>query len=286
MLNKDSLDFIAGKLFNEEESEKTNRNAGMIMKKIVFFDIDGTLLDHDKKLPDSTKRAVKQLQENGVYVAIATGRAPFMFADLRKELGIDSFVSFNGQYVVFENELIYHNPLDKKALQGVYEQAKENGTPLVYMNDTTLKGTVEYSKHVEVTLATFTLSHPEYDEYFFKENDVYQTLLYCTETEEQDYIGRHNDVRFIRWHPVCMDVVPVGGSKALGIQRFIERAGFDLGDVYAFGDGLNDIEMLEAVGTGIAMGNAEKELLPHADIVTTAVDDDGVYNGLVKVGLL
>ena len=55
--------------------------------KIVFFDIDGTLLDHDKKLPNSTRVAIKQLQENGVFVAIATGRAPFMFESLRKELG-------------------------------------------------------------------------------------------------------------------------------------------------------------------------------------------------------
>ena len=74
------------------------------MKKIVFFDIDGTLLDHEKNLPDSTKKAIKLLQDNGVFVAIATGRAPFMFTNLREELEIDSFVSFNGQFVVFENQ--------------------------------------------------------------------------------------------------------------------------------------------------------------------------------------
>ena len=79
--------------------------------KIVFFDIDGTLLDHEKKLPASTKEAIKQLQDSGVFVAIATGRAPFMFESLREELGIDTFVSFNGQYVVFEGKVVYKNPL-------------------------------------------------------------------------------------------------------------------------------------------------------------------------------
>ncbi|MFP3360828.1 HAD hydrolase family protein, partial [Planococcus sp. SIMBA_143] len=68
-------------------------------EKIVFFDIDGTLLNHDKKIPVSTREALKTLTENGVHVAIATGRAPFMFADLREDLGIDTFISFNGQYV-------------------------------------------------------------------------------------------------------------------------------------------------------------------------------------------
>ena len=77
----------------------------------MFFDIDGTLLDQNKKMSDSTKKAIEKLKENGVFVAIATGRAPFMFENLRKEIDIDSFVSFNGQYVVFENEVIYKNPM-------------------------------------------------------------------------------------------------------------------------------------------------------------------------------
>lgn len=81
------------------------------MIKLSFFDIDGTLLDHDKKIPQSTRDAVKQLQEKGVHVAIATGRAPFMFEDIRKELNIHNYVSFNGQYVVFEDEVIFNNPL-------------------------------------------------------------------------------------------------------------------------------------------------------------------------------
>lgn len=256
------------------------------MKKIVFFDIDGTLLDHNKKLPESTKKAIKLLQEKGIYVAIATGRAPFMFEELRRELGIESYVSFNGQYVVFENEVIYKNPLNKESLHKLLQKAKINSTPLVFMNEKTLKSTVEYSKHVEDTLGVFSLKHPEYDELFFQDSDIYQTLLYCSEDEEDHYASLDSNIRYIRWHPTCMDVAPAGGSKAIGIQRFIERAGFEIKDVYAFGDGLNDIEMLETVGTGIAMGNAEKELLKHADLVTSAVDEDGIYNGLIKVGLL
>ena len=107
-------------------------------KNIVFFDIDGTLLDHDKQLPDSTRHAVRKLQEQGTYVAIATGRAPFMFKELRKDLGIESFVSFNGQYVVFENEVIYKNPIRTQSLHKLSEQAKRHDAPLVFMNEHTL----------------------------------------------------------------------------------------------------------------------------------------------------
>ena len=69
-------------------------------KKMIMFDIDGTLLDHDKKMPASAKEAVRSLKEAGHEVAIATGRPPYFFKELREELEIDSFVCFNGQYVV------------------------------------------------------------------------------------------------------------------------------------------------------------------------------------------
>ena len=255
-------------------------------KNIVFFDIDGTLLDHDKQLPDSTRHAVRELQEQGTYVAIATGRAPFMFEELRKDLGIESFVSFNGQYVVFENEVIYKNPIRTQSLLKLSEQAKRHDAPLVFMNEHTLKATGAYSADVEQTLAAFALQYPEFDDRFFHDNDVYQTLLYCTQEKEGHFASVDSAIRYIRWHPTCLDVTPEGGSKAIGIQRFIERAGFDIENVYAFGDGLNDIEMLQTVGTGIAMGNAEQELKKHADLITTDVDNDGIYNGLLKAGLL
>src|SRR5699024_1203950 len=79
----------------------------MMNKSIIFFDIDSTLLNHEKELPKSAKEAILKLKENGHIVAIATGRAPFMYADLRKELEIDTYVSYNGQYVVLNGEVIY-----------------------------------------------------------------------------------------------------------------------------------------------------------------------------------
>jgi Cof subfamily protein (haloacid dehalogenase superfamily) len=227
--------------------------------KIVFFDIDGTLLDHDKKLPNSTKAAIKQLQENGVFVAIATGRAPFMFESLRKELDIDTFVSFNGQYVVFENEVIYRNPLKGAKVQALHGVADRNGTPIVFMNEATMKSSVANSKRVEDALASLKFPHPDVSVDFYQELDIYQALLFCTEEEEKVFTNHYDDFRFIRWHKYSTDVLPRGGSKAEGIKILMDRIGFQLDQVYAFGDGLNDIEMLQAVGHGVVMGNAEQE---------------------------
>lgn len=260
-----------------------------IMQKIVFFDIDGTLLDHEKTLPTSTKAAIKQLQENGVYVAIATGRAPFMFESLREELDIESFVSFNGQYVVFENEVIYKNPLSFHELERLHEMSiKNEEASLVFMNEKTMKANVSHSDRIEEALGTLRFPHPERQDDFYHDKEIYQTLVFCTTEEEEALIttGKFDKFKFIRWHDLSIDVLPFGGSKAEGIKKFVEKAGFDMKNVYAFGDGLNDIEMLEAVGHGIAMGNALNEVKIHADYVTKDVSEEGILYGLRQVGLI
>ncbi|SET03517.1 hypothetical protein SAMN05421676_102390 [Salinibacillus kushneri] len=258
----------------------------MTTKSIVFFDIDGTLLDHDKKLPDTTKKAVLDLKTQGHIVAIATGRAPFMFENIRKELGIDTYVSYNGQYVVSQNKEVYTNPINKKSMEELTKMAVQNNHPLVYMNEHMMKSNIKYHAHVDKSLSDLKFSHPEYDPEFFKGRDLYQSLIFCTAGEEKPYEEYFNDITFIRWHELSMDVIPTGGSKAKGIQEVIDDLGIPLENVYAFGDGLNDIEMLKTVPNSIAMGNGFPEVKNAAQYVTKPVDQDGILHGLKMVELV
>ena len=256
------------------------------MKKIVFFDIDGTLLDHEKNLPLSTKRAIQLLKENGVFVAIATGRAPFMFESLREELDVDSFVSFNGQYVVFENKVIYENPLHESGIEKLYQDALKNKHPLVFMNEKTMKASVQHHPFIETSMDSLNFLHPEEDARFYVKRNLYQSLLFCESQDEQLYFDAYPEFDFIRWHTYSVDVLPKGGSKAEGIKKMIEQLGFELKDVYAFGDGLNDLEMLKEVGTGVAMGNGVPEAKELADLITSDVSKDGIWNGLKELQLI
>ncbi|MFD1705736.1 Cof-type HAD-IIB family hydrolase [Siminovitchia sediminis] len=255
------------------------------MSKIVFFDIDGTLLDEEKNLPSSTKQAIHTLQQNGVYTAIATGRAPFMVTPLLEQLNMQSYVSFNGQYVVFEDELLSETPLNQDILKEIECTAVEHGHAMAYMNDQTLKTNAKDSERVRKALGSLKMTYPEVDPEFYKKSNIYQALLF-TKENEAEYLSAFQEVDFIRWHELSLDIVPKGGSKAKGIHQMIERLGFKMEDVYAFGDGLNDIEMLQEVGMGIAMGNAHESVKKHADFVTTHVNEHGIVNGLKEVGLL
>lgn len=259
----------------------------MTERSVIFFDIDGTLLTHNKELPLSTKEAIFRLKEQGHEVAIATGRAPFMFADLRKELDIHTFVSYNGQYVVLNDEVLYTNPLNIPPLEKLTEVALQQNHPVVYMDHEDMKANVPEHTYITESISTLKIDRfPTHDPHYYKGRELYQTLLFCPEGEEKQYEQEFEDFDFVRWHPVSVDILPKGGSKAKGIEMIVEKLGFPKERQYAFGDGLNDMEMLSTVKNSVAMGNAEETVKSVAKYVTKSVEDNGIVHGLQMVGLL
>ncbi|WP_175638575.1 Cof-type HAD-IIB family hydrolase [Metabacillus schmidteae] len=259
----------------------------MTNRSVIFFDIDGTLLTHDKMLPASTKEAIFQLKDLGHEVAIATGRAPFMFEDLREELDIHTYVSYNGQYVVLNGDVVYSNPLNIEALEKLTETALLNEHPVVFMDHEDMKANVPEHEYINESISTLKVNHfPTHDPHYYKGRDLYQSLLFCREGEEMQYEKTFKDFDFIRWHPLSVDILPNGGSKAKGIEKLVERLGFSPERQYAFGDGLNDIDMLSKITNSVAMGNAEESVKAVAKHVTKSVDKDGIVYGLQMVGLL
>lgn len=259
----------------------------MIKPSVIFFDIDGTLLTHDKTLPASTKESIFKLKENGHEVAIATGRAPFMFEELRKELDINTFVSYNGQYVVLNGEVLYTNPLNISSLEKLTAAALLNNHPVVFMDHEDMKANVPEHPYIKESIDTLKINQfPTHDPLYYQGRNLYQSLLFCPVGEEKQYEQAFQDFDFIRWHPVSVDVLPRGGSKAKGIEKIVEKLGFPEQQQYAFGDGLNDMEMLSTVKNSVAMGNAEEKVKAVAKYVTKSVEENGILHGLHMVGLL
>lgn len=258
----------------------------MSEKKIVFFDIDGTLYDENKQLPESTKKAIGDLRAKGHYVAIATGRAPFLFKDLREELNIDTYVCFNGSLVVIDNKVVSKTTLDTESLEKLVDHSSKKQHPLVFMDPDDMRTNVESHPHVEESMGTLKCYQPQHDASYYVDREIIQTLLFCTEDEEVEYENLFPKFDFVRWHPLSVDVLPVNGSKAKGVETAMKHLGFAKEDVYAFGDGLNDIEMLSFVENSVAMGNAHQEVQEAAKHITKHVNEDGIEHGLKLVGLL
>lgn len=252
---------------------------------IVFFDIDGTLVNEEKNVPDDTKIAIEKLRERNIEVAIATGRASYHLTHIAKQLGIDSYVGFNGSYVVHKGELIYENTMNPTTLEQLHQHTLDYRHPIVYMGNIGCFTTNDKHPHVVDSFQRLKLDLPGYHPHYWKETEIYQAMLYCGNHEE-DHYHSFSDFTFVRSDHLYLDVFSGGQTKAKGIKAMLDYLKIPASEVVAFGDGLNDIEMLSYVGMGIAMGNAHEEVKPHAKFITKHVNEGGIQYGLQHLELI
>lgn len=258
----------------------------MLPYDIVFFDIDGTLVNEKQVIPEDTKKAIRELKSANVEVVLATGRAPYHLQSVAEELEIDSHISINGAYVVHRDRVISALPLPKSSISYLTDFARRHNHPLVYMGEKNYLSSHQDHPNVIQTFHELNLSAPAFDTHFAEGNAVYQVMVYCDEKAEEEYHRTFAGISFVRWHELTMDALVADCSKARGIQLLLRNLGIPAERAVAFGDGLNDREMLSYVGMGIAMGNAHEDLKPFARFTTNHINDGGIVCGLQKIGLL
>lgn len=257
-----------------------------MMKKILFFDVDGTLYNSEKILPASAKEALLEARRNGYEIAIATGRAPFMIQSLLEELDINTYVTFNGQYVVYRGEIVYTNGVERDELSKIIAFGNVRHEPVVFLDDQRMIASIGNNEMISESLNTLKYPYPNIDSTYYMQNEVYQTLIFMEEKDEYLYREAFPNVQFVRWHRYSCDVLPKGGSKAAGIEKVLEKMGLTLNDAIAFGDGINDIEMLQAVGTGVAMGNGHERVKAVATHIAEHVDEDGLAKIMRQLNII
>ena len=263
--------------------------------KVAFFDVDGTIVDnHSKKnqssdmelVPASAVEAIRLLKENGITPFIATGRSPFMIEELLKGLEIDSFICTNGQYAVMNGRVMYEAPYSQALLDEIVAVAKENHVPLLWMPTHHYVLSGENQEVLLEALDNMNLPYPIIETNLEKPDyKIYQMVAGVTK-ENEHIFEPIEEVRIVRWQPNGIDLLPKVGSKATAIEVILDKLGLKQENAVAFGDGLNDIEMLQTVGCGVAMGNAHEELKKHANYVAKPVYEDGIYNACKDLGLI
>lgn len=254
--------------------------------KIVFFDVDGTLKDYnDKRISDSTKKAITKLKRQGVQLVAATGR-PLSMCDEIRDLGIDCFITSNGGYVKHQGNILHKVPLDSTILQEVIEFAQEENHALSFYTEGLNMTSVKDPRILSALKETLSLEdYPSINPLIHQE-EVFLLCLFADEEMVKKYTHRFPDLTFKRWHPYIVNVLQQEVSKSAAIKSVLSHFGFDSSEAVAFGDGDNDIDMLELAGLGIAMGNGSERLKNSADFITRKASEGGIEYALRKFQII
>ena len=219
------------------------------MIKIAFFDIDGTLLKMGCKEPtDKTVKALNSLHQNGILLCMATGRG-YLSIPKFKDITFDVLLTFNGSYVMAGEKIIFRNPLNNNDKHQIIQNLNKMNRAAAISNE-----------HFIVTNGT--------DEHL------------------EEYFKFGNETLITAWWDKAADIIPLNCGKGNAVNAVLNYYGLSKDEAIAFGDGRNDIEMLEAVGTGVAMGNAIDEVKARADVICKSVEEDGVYHYCLEKKLI
>lgn len=263
------------------------------MSKLLFFDIDGTLIDCNLgiySIGEDVKESLDKLKKNGHDIFLATGRCKCFIVDEVMKYPFSGYVTCNGGYVEYLNRSVYKAIVPSEAIIATMELCDKygfnyyfEGNDNIYVRDSTDEKHLEFCKKWGMKLETIIdqFDPNEIETYIgmIVINDVNDIPVMIEALEPYFDIQRHqSDYSF--------DLTLRGVSKAVGICELVKRLGRDISNTIAFGDGRNDVEMLETVGLGIAMGNAVIEAKDAADYVTDRIENNGIVKALKKYGLV
>lgn len=251
---------------------------------IVFFDIDGTLA-MGRAVPQSAADGIARLRANKGLAFICTGR-PRSYAVTNFGAYADGFVCCNGRLAFRGDEALYEKALSPGQVREIMARLDEVGCGYAFFSDGTVRygGAGKYRPIAEEVWGDALVDgvDPDGDPLFSL--DVYfADAAHCKRISEAlaglCLVNPHGP------HPSA-DITVLGADKGDAVRSVAGALGVPIEDVYAFGDGVNDVPMIVAAGHGIAMGNAVDELKARAEFVTSAISDDGVWNGLAHYGLV
>ncbi|MFD1736333.1 Cof-type HAD-IIB family hydrolase [Bacillus salitolerans] len=254
--------------------------------KIVFFDVDGTITHHeDGSIPTTTKEAIQSLLHKGIKVVAATGRPLSMCKEL-EELGIDTFITANGAYVKHQQDVIHKVPMKKSIIQEVFDFAQKENDGLSFYTESFSMNGVNNSHILKALMETLSIGNYPPIRFRIDDEEVYLMCLFASEDTVQKYMNTFPHLIFYRWHPFILNVLQEEVSKSLAIKKVLRYFNIQPAEAIAFGDGENDIDMLELVGLGIAMGNGSENLMKVADFVTKKSSEDGIDYALKKYEII
>lgn len=250
------------------------------MIEAIFFDVDGTLIPHGQKaMPKSTLEALQQLKQKGIKLFVATGRPPNSIAHIQSMFDFDGFLTANGQYCFNHQEIIFEKYIPQESFSQLLPYLEQEHIPVLcalldksYRNFPNKDGLNDHWESIDLN----KLSQAK----------IIQIMAYISEERDEDFLKHLPFCKSVRWTDSFADIIPEDGGKDCGIDHMLAYYDIPLENVMAFGDGGNDLTMLDHVPYSIAMGNASDIVKKHASYITTDIENDGIARALKHFQLI
>lgn len=260
------------------------------MQNFIFFDIDGTIISEDGYLPESAVRAIQAARKKGNATLINTGRTAMNVDLFLREIGFDGYIYGCGTELEYDGKVLFHEKQTPACSREMVELVRRTNVAVLYERSDAmfidrstrilpdLQNLLKLYESKHVTVSDLPDDVDWYTDKFVIWYDEQSDLaaFQAGLTGKFDYIDRGNHFA---------EMVPCGCSKATGMEKMMQLLGADRSQVFAVGDSLNDRPMLEAAGTGVAMGDSPM-LHPYADYITANLADDGLEKALAHFDLI
>ena len=278
--------------------------------RIIFLDVDGTILAHGETIAPSTIAAVRAARERGHLVYLCTGRAAGDINPRVLDIGFDGAISNGGALAVSGDETVLAELMPRTAVERVMAYFDEQGTRYfvqshdgVYASEGVRSFIADFiserrRRHAEdlstVALAEDVVAAPRFAP--VEEADLDHIAKAVFVSSDPDAVEKTQAALGEEFHVIPGSMpLPTGSNgevgmrgtnKGTGIQAMLTHLGRDAADAVGIGDSWNDVEMFEVCGTAIAMAEADPQLQQIAGEVTTGVLDDGIWNAFVRHGII
>lgn len=275
------------------------------MSKIIFLDVDGTLVDYENHLPDSAAKAVRTARANGHRVYICTGRSRAEVYPWLWDIGLDGMIGGNGSYVEDHGNVVMHKLITEEQCRRIVDWLHGRGLEFYLESNNglfasenfetaALPAARKYSQrktgNSDITVRTAFPDMIYGGELYRDDLNKVSFLL----NSYQDYLeakAAFPDLKAGTWggkgeEALFGDLGVKDIDKAEAVRTLVNYLGADMADTIAFGDAKVDIPMLDCCAVGVAMGGGGAEIRAMADYVTAPVEEDGLYKAFEHLGLL
>lgn len=274
------------------------------MSRILFVDVDGTLVDYHLRTPPSAIDAIQRARAVGHRVYLCTGRSKAEMPDELWAIGVDGMVGGNGSYVEDAGEVVLHQTLSAEECRAVVDWLHSRGLEFYLETNDGLFASEHFEEAAEPAIHLYAARKggPAKSVRESFHGMVFGGELYRGDVNKLSYLlsGPDDHAAAVAAFPTLQhgtwggrgpealfgDMGVTGITKAHAVNTLLEHLGADRADTIAFGDAVVDIPMSEACAVGVAMGQAPDAVKEAADLVTADVEDDGLAKAFDQLGLL